>query len=303
MKKRLSTILCLLLALTMAVGCSGLASAESAPISFTYGIDSDIDDFNPMTNQMTNYVCTFVFNVYEPLMHLNGNMEYTMDLATAYEQVDDLTYTFTLREGVKFHNGQDFSADDVINTINYIKDESNGAWRAPQYSTVADVTADGNVVTITLTEPTPAFLDSIAYTPIFCKDDDPAELSTTANGTGAFKFVSWTPNDQIVLEKFAEYWDADAVSITNLTLKPSPDYTVAITNLQAGDLDGLNRVTVENATTIESKDGLKIVEAASSNTLDQFEIGRHNCAPLSDPKVMEAMLLAFDAESINAAIY
>ena len=62
-------------------------------------------------------------------------------------------------------------------------------------------------------------------------------------------------------------------------------------------------MTVENASTIESKDGLKVIEAASSNTLDQFEIGRHNCAPLSDPKVMKAMLLAFDAESINTAIY
>lgn len=302
MKKILSMILGVALILTILA--SGTISAFAETVYFNYGIDSDIDDFNPMSNQMTNYVCTFVFNVYEPLMHLNGNMEYTMDLATAYEQVDDLTYVFELREGVKFHNGQDFTAADVINTINYIRDEANGAWRNPQYVTVADVVADGDYkVTITLTEPTPAFLDSIAYTPIFCKDDDPAALSTTANGTGAFKFVSWTPNDSIVLEKFDEYWDADAVSITNLTLKPSPDYTVAITNLQAGDLDGLNRVTVENASTIESKDGLKTVEAASSNTLDQFEIGRHNCAPLADPKVMEAMLLAFDAESINAAIY
>ena len=303
MKKKLSSILSIMLALTMLAGCAGIASAEEAPVNFNYGIDSDIDDFNPMTNQMTNYVCTFVFNVYEPLMHLNGNMEYTMDLATAYEQVDDLTYVFDLREGVKFHNGQDFSADDVINTINYIRDEANGAWRAPQYSTVADMQAEGNKLTITLSEPTPAFLDSIAYTPIFCKDDDPASLTATANGTGAFKFVSWTPNDAIVLEKFADYWDADAVTITNLTLKPSPDYTVAITNMQAGDLDGLNRVTVENASSIESKDGLKIVEAASSNTLDQFEIGRHNCEPLSDPKVMEAMLLAFDADQINDTIY
>ncbi len=301
MKRTLSIILSLALVLSIMAGCAAAESAE--PVAFVYGIDSDIDDFNPMTNQMTNYVCTFVFNVYEPLLHLNGNMEYTMDLATAYEQVDDLTYVFELREGVKFHNGQDFSADDVINTINYIKDEANGAWRASQYSTVADMKAEGNKLTITLSEPTPAFLDSIAYTPIFCKEDDPASLSATANGTGAFKFVSWTPNDKIVLEKYADYWDADAVSITNLTLKPSPDYTVAITNLQAGDLNGLNRITVENAATIESKEGLKIVEAASSNTLDQFEIGRHNCAPLADPKVMKAMLLAFDADSINAAIY
>ena len=235
MKKTLSMILCVAMILTIMVGSAASASAE--PVSFNYGIDSDIDDFNPMSNQMLNFVNTFVFNVYEPLMHLNGNMEYTMDLATAYEQVDDLTYVFTLREGVKFHNGQDFTAEDVVNTINYIRDEANGAWRQPQYVTVADVVADGDYqVTITLNEPTPAFLDSIAYTPIFCKDDDPAALSTTANGTGAFKFVSWTPNDQIQLEKFADYWDADAVSIEKLTFKPSPDYTVAINNLQAGDL-------------------------------------------------------------------
>lgn len=303
MKKRIiTTMLCFALLLTMVAGCAETGQAET-PVNFSYGIDSDIDDFNPMTNQMTNYVSTFVFNVYEPLMHLNGNMEYTMDLATSYEQTDDLTYVFEIREDVKFHNGQDFSAADVINTINYIKDEANGAWRASQYSSVADMQADGNKLTITLSEPTPAFLDSVAYTPIFCKDDDPASLSATANGTGAFKFVSWTPNDKIVLEKFDGYWDADAVSITNLTIKPSPDYTVAINNLQAGDLDGLNRVTVENAATIESKEGLKIVEAASSNTLEQFEVGRHNCEPLSDPKVMEAMLLAFDVESINAAVY
>ena len=303
MKKSISIILCIVMLAGILSGFGTAAAAGEDAVSFTYGIDSDIDDFNPMSNQMTNYVCTFVFNVYEPLMHLNGDMEYTMDLATEYRQVNELVYEFTLREGVKFHNGQDFTAEDVINTIDYIRNADNGAWRAPQYSTVADIQADGNKLTITLSEPTPAFLDSIAYTPIFCRDDDPADLSSSANGTGAFRFVSWTPNDKIVLEKFADYWDADAVSITDLILKPCPDYTVAIMSLQAGDLDGLNRVTVENASTIESKDGLKIVEAASSNTLDQFEIGRHNCAPLSDPKVMEAMLLAFDANSINEAIY
>ena len=74
MKKALTLILCAAMLLTVMVG----AAAPAERVSFTYGIDSDIDDFNPMSNQMTNYVCTFVFNVYEPLMHLNGDMEYTM---------------------------------------------------------------------------------------------------------------------------------------------------------------------------------------------------------------------------------
>lgn len=308
MKKTIIKLISLLLVLSIVVGCSTKNETNNETkedlVVFNYGIDSDIDDFNPMTNQMTNYVCLFDFNVYEPLFHLNGNMEYTMDLATNVEQIDELNYDITLREGVKFHDGQDFTVNDVINTINYIKDENNGAWRASQYTTVKEMTADGDYkLRISLSDATPAFLDNLAYTPIFCKDDNPTDLSTRANGTGAFKFVSWTPNDKIILDKFEEYWDADSVSINKLVLKPYPDYAVAITNLEAGDLDGLNRVTVENALTIESKNGLKTIEAKSSNTLDLFEIGRHNCEPLSDPKVMKAMLLAFDANSINEAIY
>ena len=310
MKKYIALILVVVLCLGMFAACgknpgSG-ANTGNKPNgkTLTVGIDSDIDDFNPMTNQMNNFMATFILNVYEPLFHLNGDMEYEMDLATDVKQVDDVTYEITLREGVKFHNGQSFTAQDVINTINYIKDEANGAWRVSQYSTVESVVADGDYkVTIKLSVATPAFMDNLAYTPIFCHTDDPANLSATANGTGAFKFVKWTPNDKIELEKFADYWDASKVTVEKLILKPYPDYTVAITNMEAGSVDLLNRITVENASTVDSKTGLKTISAKSSNTMDLFEIGRHNFEPFKDPKVMEAMLLAFDAKAINDAVY
>lgn len=306
MKKSIALLLAVILCLGMFAGCGNSASEEVADDgkTLTVGIDSDIDDYNPMTNQMNNFMATFILNVYEPLFHLNGDMEYQMDLATEVTQIDDVTYEITLREGVKFHNGQDFTAQDVINTINYIKDEANGAWRASQYATVESVTADGDYkVIFKLSVVTPAFLDNLAYTPIFCKDDDPVNLSATANGTGAFKFAEWVPNDKIVLEKFEGYWDAAAVSLDTVVLKPYPDYSVAITNMEAETVDLLNRVTVENASTIDSKDGLKVISATSSNTMDLFEIGRHNFEPFQDPKVMEAMLLAFDANAINDAVY
>lgn len=323
MKKYVALMLALVMLVGCLAGCGGSkeeakaevpaapAAKEEAPApapegkkELVLGLDSDIDDLNPMSNQMNNFIALFVFNVYEPLFHLNGDMEYEMDLATAVEQPDELTYVITLREGVKFHNGQDFTAADVINTIEYIQDEQNAAWRAPQYAAVESMSAEGDYkLTIKLSVATPAFMDNLAYTPIFCKDDDPAALSSAVNGTGAFKFLSWAPNDKFEFEKFADYWDADAVSVEKLIVKPYPDYTVAITNMEAGALDVLNRVTVENAMSIESKSGLKLVNAKSSNSMDLFEIGRHNCAPLADPKVMEAMLLAFDLESVNAAIY
>lgn len=312
MKRFTALLLALLMTLTLAA-CGGEKNPaadtdtdidKNGGRTFTLAIDSDIDDFNPMSNQMTNYVCLMVFNVYEPLFYLNEDMAYTMALATDVQQPDELTYEITLREGVTFHNGQPFTAQDVVNTIDYIRNEANGAWRAPQYGAVDSMTvSDDYHLTIHLTTPTPAFMDSLAYTPIFCKDDDPAALTATANGTGAFRFVSWTPNDQIVFEKFAGYWDADAVSIEKLIVKPSPDYTVAITNMEAGALDMINRVTAENAAAIESKNGLKLLSAKSSNTMDEFEIGRHHCQPLSDPKVMEAMLLAFDIKTVNETVY
>lgn len=310
MKKYIALLLAVVLCIGMFAACgknpdnNGSNGNTTDGKTLTLGIDSDIDDFNPMANQMTNYVSFFVFNVYEPLFHLNGDMEYEMDLATDIKQLDDVTYEITLREGVKFHNGQTFTAQDVINTINYIKDEANGAWRVSQYSTVESVTAEGDYkVTIKLSVATPAFMDNLAYTPIFCKDDKPADLSSAVNGTGAFKFVKWSPNDKIEFVKFADYWDAANVSVEKLIVKPYPDYTVAITNMEAGSVDLLNRITVENAATIETKTGLKTVSAKSSNTVDLFEIGRHSVEAFADPKVMEAMLLAFDAKSINDAVY
>lgn len=310
MKKYIAALMALVICMACFASCGQKDTQPEAPAAapdakqLMMAIDSDIDDLNPMTNQMNNYMALFAFNVYEPLFHLNGDMEYEMDLASNVEQTDDLTYVITLREGVKFHNGQTFTAADVINTIEYIKDENNGAWRAPQYANVVDMVADGDYkLTITLSVATPAFMDSLAYTPIFCKDDAPADLVATANGTGAFKFVSWSPNDKFVFDKFAEYWDADAVSVEKLIVRPFPDYSVAITNLEAGNLDLVNRITVENALTVESKTGLKLISAKSSNSMDLFEIGRHNCKPLSDTKVIEAMRLAFDLESVNQAVY
>ncbi len=268
------------------------------------GINGDIDDFNPQTNQVLNFINTMLFNCFECLIHLDENMEYAMDLATEYEMVDETTYVFKLREGVKFHNGEDFTAEDVVYTFQYIQDEANAAWRITQYTTLESVTADNDYqVTFKLSVPNPAFLDSLAYTPILCKSADPATLSITPVGTGAFQFVSWTPNDNITLERFADYWDADKVSVDKMIIKPFADYSVAITNMEAGTLDLLSTLSVENAQVIESKNGLKVIQAKESNKVEEIEIGRHNEEALRDPNVIKAMMMAFNADLLNEQVY
>lgn len=304
MKKTISIMLALLLALSMLAGCSGSGSTDDNSKTFTYVISADVDDFNPYTSQMNQFVDIFSFNCYEPLLHLNENMEYEMDLAVSYEQVDALTYTFKLREGVTFHNGEPFTAADVVHTLKYVADPANGSYKQGSFATVSDVTANGDYeVTVKLSAATPAFLDAIAWLPITSKSVDVSSLTTNPIGTGAFKFESWTPNDCIKLTKYEKYWDADKINFDTLVVKPYPDYSLAINGLYAGDVDYITHLSVEQASTLDESKGAEILHAKSSNHMFLFEIGLHNVEEFRDENVMKAMNLVLDRNAINDAVF
>ena len=300
MKKILAVFLMLTLLL---VGCAPADKAQNTD-TLTYVINADIDDFNPYTNQLLNYVSFFTFNCYEPLFHLGEDMEYVMDLATNYTVVDDTTYTFDLREGVKFHNGEAFTAADVIHTINYVKNPDNGCYKQSYFGNIAELTANGDYqLTIKLSAPTPAFLDALAWLPITCKSVDIASETTKPIGTGAFKFESWTPNDSIRLSKYEDYYDADKITFKNVVIKPYSDYTVALNGLYAGDVDYISNLTVDNASSLDTSKGTKVIKAASSNLMYLFEVGLHNVDAFRDENVMKAMTLVLDKASINEHVF
>lgn len=299
MKRMLALVMCLLLCVGSLAGCG----AQNTDV-LTIGLEQDIDNFDPFTNQQNPFVRIINFNCYETLFHYDADMKLVMDLATSYEQTDDTTYVFRLREGVTFHNGEPFTAQDVIYTINTIKDEATGAWRASQYANVATMTADGDyTLTVKLAAPQAGFVDNLAYTAIVSKSTTPQSLTTTPVGTGAFKFVSWTPNDSIKFEKFEGYRDADKVAMRELVLKVIPDPTVAVTSLQSGAVHFLGSVDIESANTIAASDNLTLIESPYASTVYEVEIGRHNNKALADPEVVRAMFLALDRDTVAANVF
>ncbi len=299
MKRVLALVMCLLLCVGALAGCG----AQTSDV-LTIGLEADIDNFDPFTNQQNPFVRIINFNCYETLFHYDADMKLVMDLATAYEQTDDTTYVFTLREGVTFHNGEAFTAQDVIYTINTIKDEATGAWRASQYANVATMTADGDyTLTVKLAAPQAGFLDNLAYTAIVSRSTTPASLTKTPVGTGAYKFVSWTPNDSIKFEKYDGYWEADKVAMRELVLKVIPDPTVAVTSLQSGAVQFLGSVDIESANTIAASDNLTLIESPYASTVYEVEIGRHNHEALADPEVVRAMFLALDRDTVAANVF
>lgn len=312
MKKILTLILALTMCVSLLTACGGSDSAPEGgnavsttdTSTLTCGINQDIDNFNPFTNQQIPFVNVVNFNCYECLFHYNENMELEMDLATGYEMTDEVTYVINLREGVKFHNGEDFTADDVIYTIESIKDENNGAWRNSQYANVDTMTAvDAHTLEIKLATPQASFIDNLAYTAIVSKSTTPEELTRNPIGTGAYKFISWTPNDSIKFEKFEEYWDAEAVSCESLVLKVIPDTTVALTNLQSGEIQFMGGIDVESANTVSNTEGLKLLQSKYANTIYEVEIGRHNNPALADPEVVRALFLALNRDVVAESVF
>ena len=307
MKKIISVVLVVVMTLALFAGCAntgGNVGSNTNKDEFTYVVSTDIDDFNPFSSQNIQYVYFFTFNCFEPLFHLNENMEYEMDLAESYKQVDDVTYTFKLREGVTFHNGEKFTAEDVIHTINYVKDEKNGSYKQTSFANVAEMTAEDDYnLTIKLSAPTPAFLDSLAWLAITSKSTTASELTTKPIGTGAFKFDSWTPNDSIKLSKYEQYWDADKISFRKVTIKPYTDYTLAINGLYAGDVDYISNMTVEQAQNVDTAKNAKVITAKTSNLTYLFEVGLHNVEAFRDANVMKAMKLVLDKNAINQSVY
>ena len=299
MKRILALVLCFILCVGALSGCGA-----QNPDVLTLGLEVDIDNFDPFTNQQNPFVRIINFNCYETLFHYDADMQLVMDLATEYTQVDDTTYTFKLREGVTFHNGEAFTAQDVIYTINTINDEATGAWRASQYANVDTMTADGDhALTIKLKAPQAGFIDNLAYTAIVSQSTTPKSLTTTPVGTGAFKFVSWTPNDNITFEKYDGYWDADKVAVKELVLKVIPDPTVAVTSLQSGTVQFLGSVDIESANTIAASDNLTLIESEYASTVYEVEIGRHKNPALANPDVVRAMFLALDRQTVADSVF
>jgi len=305
MKKRiLSFVLCIMLCMGLMAGCGNASGSKAGSDILTCAINQDIDNFNPFTNQQIPFVNMVNFNCYECLFHYNEDMELEMDLAVSYEMTDDVTYVIKLREDVTFHNGEPFTAEDVIYTINTIKDEANGAWRISQYANVDTMKAvDAHTVEIKLAAPQPGFIDNLAYTAIASKSTTPDELITKPIGTGPYKFISWTPNDSVQFEKFEGYRDAEKVQFKNLVLKVIPDSTVAHTNLQSGTVQFVGGIDVETAKAISADSNLKLIQSKYANTIYEFEIGRHNHPALAEPEVVRAMFLALPKDTIAQGVF
>jgi peptide/nickel transport system substrate-binding protein len=251
----------------------------------------------------------FVRNVYEGLVeYAPGTLDLRPLLATKWEQSDDgLTYTFTLRDDVKFQDGTRFDAGAAKKGIERIKAVNEGP--ATLASNIRSIAAPSPTqLVIKLKRPDVYFLGTLPKLPIVSPtaiakhataDDKWATkwFTTHAAGTGPYQLVDWKRNSAITLEKFAGYWRKfERGTPTRVVLRTDPDVQTALQLLAQGRIDMMGAVGPDDSAAASKLSGVKVVEQPSL----QVQVVPMNVTkgPLKNPKVREAIAKAFDYQAI-----
>jgi peptide/nickel transport system substrate-binding protein len=242
-----------------------------------------------------------VDNVYEGLVTRTAENEIAPSLATEWEVSDDgLSYTFTLAEGVLFHDGTELTAADAASSIAEVVEDESLIGHA-ELGVVTSVTApDDTTVVIELERPDQNLLFSLTGPAglVFDEDDD-TDMQTAANGTGPFTLDRWNQGDSVVLARNDEY-HGEPAGVAEIVLSYIPDFTAGVNAALAGDLDVLTGVDPQLAPQLEDAGGFTLTRG---KTTDKYILGFNNAeAPLDDPRVREALRLAIDHEGLIEAV-
>ncbi len=161
------------------------------------------------------------------------------DLAESWEASDDQkTWTFTLRDGVTFSNGEDFTADDAVAAFDYYLDPETATQEKNKISMVTDVAApDEKTVVVTLSEPIATFPAGIVWVKMI--DVDALDtIDKEPIGTGPYVVDAFTPDDSLTLVPNPEYF-GEAPALDEITIVKAAESTAAVTGLRSGDIDVL----------------------------------------------------------------
>lgn len=289
MKKALSVLM--LLTLTIALGgCSGDKASDSSQI--VVGIPQDLEDSLDPHVAVAAGTKEVLFNIYEGLVKPDSDGNLNPAVASDYAiSEDEKTYTFTLREGIKFHNGNPVTVEDVKYSIEKCADTTDGEPLVEAYSIIESVnTPDEKTIEIVLSEPNNDFL-SYMTTAILPADN--ATPDTAPIGTGPYMYVSRSPQENFIVKRFDEYWGTPAY-IENVTFKVCPNADTIVMDLRGGSIDMYARLT--SAQINELGDGFDIYEGTMN--LVQALYLNHAVEPFDDIKVRQAMCYAVNQQEI-----
>ena len=289
--------------LVVALG-SPLRTVAQAPTSVVIAQSQDIDSGDP---QKSSSVQTWnpLVNIYDPLIARDAQMQLKPGLALSWRMVQPTVWEFTLRRGVRFHDGEPFNADAVKFTLNRIVDPQTKSPLAGLFRSITAVTVvDNYTVRITTNAPAPFLPRVIAYQlfilpPGYVRKNGDLGLARHPVGTGPYRFVAWVKDDHLEMEANPNYWGGRP-KIDRVIVRAVPNEATRLADLLSGDAQLINLVPPEEFGPIQRSSRAKLVSATSvSLYYILFNLVNVPASkPLADKRVRQALNYAVDRKTL-----
>jgi peptide/nickel transport system substrate-binding protein len=203
-------------------------------------------------------------NIFDQLLHRNPATEQVVPwLATSWKQDNATTWTFTIRKGVKFANGEQLTAADAAFSIERILDPSFASQQEANFSAIASATGSGDTLTIKTKYPSPTlltYLTTLSVVPeAYVKQVGNAAFNLHPVGSGPYEFVSSIPGSQVVVKRNPDYWGAKP-QIASVVFRAVPDIATRIADLQSGEAEIADSITPDSVAQLKSA-GLQALSA------------------------------------------
>lgn len=240
-------------------------------------------------------VCRHIF---DPLIDVTDKSEFIPALAESWDAVDNTTWRFKLRQGVKFHDGSPFNANSVVFSLERVRDNTE-LIKSFVYQVIESVTKEDDYTVVVKTKtpfgPLPGHLTMLGMLPTSVDGNEESFFNNPV-GTGPFKFVKWTRGEEVVMEANTDYWKPGVPKVQKVTFRFIPEISTRIAGLRSGEFQVVDRVTPDLVQTIQDSKGVKAIDVQSVETQQWlFQMERQ---PVSDVKLRQAISLGIDRDTI-----
>jgi peptide/nickel transport system substrate-binding protein len=280
-----------------ATGAATQAAGTATRDKLTIGLSTETGSLDSSTLVTTEAQIMFS-NIYDALIYRNSKGELVPRLAEKWEQVDDTTLRFSLRSGVKFHNGEDFNADSVKLTMERYADEKSQA--RTKTATIQEVKiVDSSTVDFITKTPDPLLLGTMSIffmlPPKYYQEKGTEGVSAHPIGTGPFVFKEWTKADHVTLTANDDYWGAKP-KVKTVVFRFIPEDATRVAGIQNGDLDLANDIPPALAKELSGNDEITL---STANDPAIVHVGlKYKDEILKNQKVRQALQYATNKEAI-----
>lgn len=301
----------------------GLAAPALEAKTLRWGAAREIASLDPYSFGET-FTLSVLNHVYEGLVRYTGDLKIEPALAESWENTTPTTWRFRLRRGVTFHNGDAFTADDVIASLARVSHPSSPLrGNLPAYKSATKV--DDFTVDIEVNEPYPLLLNDLtnifilgqkwmaannALLPTDSGTGVEGYATTHANGTGPFKVDSRRPDAQTVFSRNERWWDRPAHNIDRIEFTPITSAATRVAALLSGEIDFTNVAPLQDLPRLSAAPGVKVLQTNELRTVffafnmrdALVESDVRNANPFRDPRVRNALYRAVDANAVQRRV-